>query len=495
MAVITSAASGNFSSPTTWVGGIVPGPLDNAKAAAGHTVTINVNATVIDIQGQSTGKFIMGEGVTLTGNVLGNTVSGNFTLDVSITTFCHVIGNMVTFVVDTTYCARMTGSGTLNVQGNIGGGTAGANRRGLLISSGVVNVIGNIVLQVNSGVITLNAIQITGDCTLNVTGNLFCTAGGTNAGSPNIICTGTNVNINIIGNLENVFGSCISGSGSFNIVTVIGNVLPSITTSSSSSPNISLSGTNSEIHVIGNVYGGQVGSGLLTSGTNSLINIEGDIYANDIVTLPSTSAVRNLSTIVGRGVILKGSMFYGDNGATPILTNLMRMIPVTNSKTVYTKTDSTIYTHAALTAVDFNIPFEEDVRQGIVYGDDTYTGTLVVPSPSNVRKGVPTDNTVGTADLTAADMWDYLASNITTAGSIGKLVKDNLDVAVSTRLASASYVAPDNANIAAIKAVTDTLTDVATETTSLLIKDKTNLIPNNPASVESVGAIVASYNI
>jgi hypothetical protein len=92
-------------------------------------------------------------------------------------------------------------------------------------------------------------------------------------------------------------------------------------------------------------------------------------------------------------------------------------------------------------------------------------------------------------------MWDYLASNITTAGSIGKLVKDNLDVAVSTRLASASYVAPDNADIAAIKAVTDTLTDVATETTSLLIKDKTNLIPNNPASVESVGAIVASYNI
>jgi hypothetical protein len=64
---------------------------------------------------------------------------------------------------------------------------------------------------------------------------------------------------------------------------------------------------------------------------------------------------------------------------------------------------------------------------------------------------VPVDATIGTADLTAADMWNYLASNITTSGSIGEVVKN--------------------------------------------IKTKTDLIPNNPTSNESVGAIVASYNI
>lgn len=84
-------------------------------------------------------------------------------------------------------------------------------------------------------------------------------------------------------------------------------------------------------------------------------------------------------------------------------------------------------------------------------------------------------------------IWDALTSALTTVGSIGKLLVtnidaaissrapastavsnvdytsaraakiDNLDVAVSTRLASASYTAPDNADIVAIKAKTDNL--------------------------------------
>ncbi len=48
----------------------------------------------------------------------------------------------------------------------------------------------------------------------------------------------------------------------------------------------------------------------------------------------------------------------------------------------------------------------------------------------------------GSGSLTAANIWDYLLTSITTAGSIGKLIKDNLDVVLSTRLASASYTAP-----------------------------------------------------
>jgi len=71
------------------------------------------------------------------------------------------------------------------------------------------------------------------------------------------------------------------------------------------------------------------------------------------------------------------------------------------------------------------------------------TGTLIVPSPSNVRKGVPTDNTVGTADLTAADFWDYLSVSATTVGSMGEII---------------------------------------------------NRIPLNPASVQSTGAQIASFN-
>ena len=56
-------------------------------------------------------------------------------------------------------------------------------------------------------------------------------------------------------------------------------------------------------------------------------------------------------------------------------------------------------------------PIPADVRQGVVYALSTQTGTLAVPSPSDVRKNTPTDNTVGTADLSAQDFLDLLSTS------------------------------------------------------------------------------------
>jgi hypothetical protein len=69
MALITSAASGNFSAGATWTGGVVPGVGDEARASTGHTVTIDVNATCDEISNAGTGKFVINDGVTLTANV------------------------------------------------------------------------------------------------------------------------------------------------------------------------------------------------------------------------------------------------------------------------------------------------------------------------------------------------------------------------------------------------------------------------------------------
>lgn len=57
-------------------------------------------------------------------------------------------------------------------------------------------------------------------------------------------------------------------------------------------------------------------------------------------------------------------------------------------------------------------------------------------------------------------IWDALTSALTTVGSVGKLLVDNINATISSRLASASYTAPDNADIATIL----TRTDVATST-------------------------------
>lgn len=58
-----------------------------------------------------------------------------------------------------------------------------------------------------------------------------------------------------------------------------------------------------------------------------------------------------------------------------------------------------------------------NVRQSTIYGPSSeFTGTLAVPSPSSVALGVPTDNTTGTAILTAAAVQSALtAQGLTTA--------------------------------------------------------------------------------
>lgn len=148
-------------------------------------------------------------------------------------------------------------------------------------------------------------------------------------------------------------------------------------------------------------------------------------------------------------------------------------------------------------------PSESDVRYGISFGPaDQWTGTAHIPAPGSVAYGVPVDHTTGTAilttqaaanaiwdelrsahttpgtfgavsewaggsgggGLTAADVWSFATRTLTSAAGItsdGQAIDQtkiaNLDAAVSTRLASASYISPDNTSIAAIKAQTDKL--------------------------------------
>ena len=66
------------------------------------------------------------------------------------------------------------------------------------------------------------------------------------------------------------------------------------------------------------------------------------------------------------------------------------------------------------------------------YGDGSnLTGTLVVPSAANVRKGVPVDLGVGTAELTAEDFLNAITGstnpiavrlkNVATVDTVGSL--------------------------------------------------------------------------
>lgn len=73
------------------------------------------------------------------------------------------------------------------------------------------------------------------------------------------------------------------------------------------------------------------------------------------------------------------------------------------------------------------------------------------------QSGVTIGLVNGLATSAVAEIWNKLLTEITTAGSIGKLVKDYLDTTISSRLASVEYTAPDNTSVAAIKSKTDNL--------------------------------------
>jgi hypothetical protein len=68
---------------------------------------------------------------------------------------------------------------------------------------------------------------------------------------------------------------------------------------------------------------------------------------------------------------------------------------------------------------------ESNVRLGIIYGpNNDYTGTCAVPPAAAVSLGVPVDNTVGTAELTASDMWNYDLVNVNNQpGTVGYTLK------------------------------------------------------------------------
>lgn len=499
MAIRYAVANGNWSSASTWDGGTLPTSADDVFAN-NFTVVIDQDITVLSLRNAANTS----PSITVGGQFQIN--SGNITVTITVTPLASYFRQLTTnnsplllhnnsTGTTTIYCNwniqsnpgdimffRATGSGTINWIGNIVGTVTGQDAAPIRLNSALTfNFIGNLTQQRNaawSSVASCIAAGING-VTINVTGDLTCSSSSPNS------------------------SYCINSLGFATTINVTGNVYNNSIDANTITGGIQGTG-NSVITINGNVRGGALPNlnFAVNNTATSTLTINGIIFGGNGSALGFGCAAVDL-----RGnstAYLSGPFVYGNYGCTPYNISRVILLNNTSNYTEYASnsTNGALFPSAAPTRFTMyspntlaDSPIPANVRQGVTYALSSQTGTLIVPSPSNVRKDIPTDNTVGTADLSAADMWNYLTSNITTANTIGKLIKDNLDAQVSTRLASSSYVAPNNSDITAIKAVTDTLTDVATETTALAIKTRTDLIPDNPASNDSVGAIVASYNV
>ena len=389
MALILSAATGNFNAGATWVGGIVPGAADEARASTGHTVTITANVTCTELSNAGTGTFILNSGVTLTANVTHKSA----TLSVNCLTF------------------SAASPATASIVGNCTGATAGSGGAVLCSGSGTLSVTGNVI---GASVINSNCILNSSTGTVNITGNL--TAGSvTNAGAAFNSSTGT---INVIGNVtaSTSAGVTNNGAGAF---TITGNVLAAAATgvSNASTGPVTITGSITASTAAG-----------VTNSSTATLTISGGTYT------ASTLANAVISTNASSVVRASGSFIHASNGFVPI--NAVKFILLstpTLAKTRYALNGSTTYVDMFTADNSLGQAAITDVRFGTSYASGALTGVAYIPAAASVAFGVPVDNTTGTAALTPASVWDHLLSAITSSSTIGTLLKTNIDATISSR--------------------------------------------------------------
>ena len=303
------------------------------------------------------------------------------------------------------------------VQGPINNGF---NIHAIVQSAGNLTITGNVI----GGNIVGYAIASTSSGLLDITGNVT-------GGSGLAAISKTAGAITVTGNVS---GSTLQGIvGTPTSIKVSGNTIGSLSTA--------ISITNAApINIVGDVIAGSTGAGITTGG---LVNVTGTTTGGSGAVGISATGNVNVTGTVTAG---SGAVGISSSGTVtipgPLVNNNGYMavsspsLFITSATTYWSFTSSggsprILYTDAPTNVSGF--PSTTDVRIGTVYGPtNTSIGTMNVPLPSDVRINVPTDNTVGTATLTAEDLFDAISGstsgvglrlkNVATVATVGKQI-------------------------------------------------------------------------
>jgi hypothetical protein len=334
MALITSAASGNFSAGATWTGGVVPGVGDEARASTGHTITIDVNTTCDEISNAGTGIFTLADGVTLTANVTNKSTTINRTI-LQFTAASPAVGDII---------GNITGQNTINSSPVA---TVVNSSSGTLNITGTVSARGQQVLgcaNTSSGII-------------NITGNVNGGT-GTNAYGANNTSTGT---INITGNVGG--GSSTTAHGANNNATGTISITGNVTAGSSTSTGANNNSTGT-LSIIGTVTASQTAAGVAGANVQQVTILSGPFI---------TETTR---------------------GVNPVYCAAWRWNASPSNSTYLEVMTNTLGAKRNLVTEDnvTGMPDEADVKDGIVYGPTSaLTGTFeqtVAPSVSDIAAAV-----------------------------------------------------------------------------------------------------------
>lgn len=445
MAVITSASSGNFSAPATWVGGVVPTSVDDAVAATTHVVTIDVDVTVLSFQQAGTGKFVLGDGRTITGNVIANagTFTSGGTIEVTATTTATINGNISgpSTTAASIGCVVMTGTGSLIINGSVtssvGNASSLANANAMVYSSVTCTIIVNGDVNGSSGLFK-RAIWTTSTSNANVTvisaGSMTTGQQGSQAvrhegATGTVSVTATLITcyeasasvIQLVGasSVLNLTATTIRGGGSTgstpiscagnNSMNVVANLIEAGTGNSASA--ITHTGSSAVITITAVLAVGFASNhAIINFGANSTMNFTG--HAKAVGTLGH--AIRSDATT--NGVIFQGDLTDSNAGAVAIWTRLFRITATANGVTKYASGPNNPF-GTLVSRVDpsnsAGMPAISNVRSGTTYGtSNEFTGTVAVPTASQVMYGVPVDGSTGTAEFDLTTVADIVREQV-----------------------------------------------------------------------------------
>ena len=321
-----------------------------------------------------------------------------------------------------------TGTGTLNIVGdnpdryplsNRGDTTVYMRyneRYGVRVTannSGTTNLVGNISYNHTFGSDRQRGFYIRGDHTFNITGDIVYGGYYGTAELRNLI-NQSGGEFNMTGDIELVGGQNNYNSV-INLSTCNAQITGQITSNYNNSNfneyiyvNYSTSDVNRSFSVVGKIETNNNFRALNISTNSFPTQLSGPFVCGPYGTMPFYSAnVR----IMNQGLVDNYFQFRDT-------TNLNNTYPLDGGNAFSLVSPDTLV----------DSPAQEDVREGTSYASGNYTGTLAVPLPSQVALGIATDDTVGTAVLTADDVWNAQTSAMNTDGSIGKRLKNSSTV-------------------------------------------------------------------
>jgi hypothetical protein len=405
MANVYAVKSGNWSDVTVWNTGALPTSADDVYSN-GFTVTIDQDVTVLSIRNTAQSPAVAGGGYILSGTFTVSATSGGFVTGATrLLTYtgsnCVLNGNI-------------TGSGTTAIV------TVYHDSTGLLTINGIITLPSTspdntFVIQTNStGGLNINGdiiklgraetLRVGSACTVNIVGNLVANTAGSGGACVNITGAAT---VNVTGSVSNISTAnqpkVIILNNAFCTVNITGDVFHN---SPQTSNEVILFNQPGRVTIVGSVYNLQANSVTIRSSISSYLSIVGPIYT-------TTNQIAVVSTGGGAINLFSGPFICHDSGVLPFMVFRMHYIRTIGSYFEFRDetTDGALPPAAPApatrlvspdTVVDAPIP--SDVRDGVSYALNTFTGTLKVPPTASVAFGVPVDNTTGIALLTG-DSW------------------------------------------------------------------------------------------